>query len=146
MDAVDVANVGWLDSLNSSIKKCINFQKVDIDNFDWDTKKYDVVVVLRVIQYLSSDQLQDLIKNIQKHLTDQGSLLISYTSKGGIHNKSKIDVPKFSYDIKYVKELLEKYFIHVHILKGATSSVHVGYNEPVESYDIICSKSVVPVK
>ncbi|MEE8131762.1 MAG: class I SAM-dependent methyltransferase [Candidatus Paceibacterota bacterium] len=142
VEAIDLVNLDWIYGLNRSLRERINFQKIDIDNFDWNNKKYDVVLLLRIMQYLSFDQLQSLIKNIQIHLMDQGFLLLSYVRKGGIQNKFEIDVPKFSHDIMHIRELLKKYFVHIHISKGATSSIHVEYNEPIESYDIICSKSV----
>lgn len=138
IDAVDVAYTGWLSSLKPSIKKLINFQKTDIDDFSWEDKKYDVILLLRIIQYLSPAQLENLMGNIQTHLAKNGVLLMSYTEKGGIQNRLEINVLKFSHSIKFIKKLLKGYFNQVHIADGATRSMHVKYNEPIKSYDIKC--------
>jgi len=140
VDAIDVADTRWLYFLVPVIRKRINFQKINIDDFNWESKKYDVVLLLRVIQYLSSAQIEKLIKNIKEHLSLNSILLVSYVEKGGAQNRPEVDVPKFSHNIKYVKKLLEKYFSRVDIKRGAQVSIHVKYKEPIVSYDIKCVK------
>jgi len=138
VNAIDIADIDWVNCLSNSIKKYIHFKKINLNDFKWN-KKYDGIILTRVIQYLSSDELIDLVKNIHANLTDRGIFLLNFTSKGGIRNRSEINVPKFSHDIKEVKKLLEKYFADLQISHGATHSIHVGYDEPIESHDIKCS-------
>jgi len=140
VDAIDVADLKWLEQIPEKVRKNIHFQKQDVTHFKWVYSFYDAVILTRIIQYIDIKSLDDLIRNIFESLTKKGILLISYNKSGGIHTKEEINVPKFVHDLKIIETLLSKFFKEVQISKGSSTSVHVGYTGPIESYDIICFK------
>ena len=136
MDCFDVADLQWKEKLDQDIKDRINFSRNTIDNFNYELSKYKSVIIARVIQYLNKEELKNLINNVCLSLTNDGFLLLSFTSNGGIFNQDKIIVPKYKYSIEEIKELLNNKFKEVDVKEGAKKSQSVNYEDTINAYDI----------
>ncbi len=137
VESIDVADLNWRKDIPPTLKEHITFKKTSIEDFVWKESYYDVVVLTRVIQYISQKEVEKLIKNIVHSLTNEGVLLLSYNESGGIHTIQDIAVPKFSHPISTVQNILETYFNYVDITKGSSISKHVNYVKEIVSYDIV---------
>lgn len=140
VDAFDIVDLSWFKKLKPQLKKKINFTKQDINQFSWKKNYYDKIILTRVIQYLSPNEIQSLFYKISDSLKNNGILLLSYSVRGGIQNHKEIKVPKFSHSIKFIKDLLEKLFTEIRISRGSSVSVHVNFKDNIESYDIAAFK------
>lgn len=136
VDCFDVADLQWKEKLDQDIKDRINFSRNTIDNFNYELSKYKSVIIARVIQYLNKEELKNLINNVCLSLTNDGFLLLSFTSNGGIFNQDKIIVPKYKYSIEEIKELLNNKFKEVDVKEGAKKSQSVNYEDTINAYDI----------
>jgi SAM-dependent methyltransferase len=133
VDAIDVVDF----NINS---KNLKFKKIDVTNFIF-TKKYDIVILSRVIQYLDFLFLKKLFSNIYDNLSEGGFVGVSYSYKGGIRNISKYAVIKYSHEPKALKQLfLDVNFKKVYFRKGANRAKHMPYKTDIVSYDIILKK------
>lgn len=133
VDAIDIVDF----NLNH---KNIKFKKMDVTNFIFK-KKYDVVILSRIIQYIDFISLKTLFSNIYDNLNEGGFVGVSYSYKGGIRNISKYDVTKYSHDPKLLKKLLLSLnFKKIYFRKGANISKHMPYKTDIVSYDIILKK------
>lgn len=79
-------------------------------------------------------------------LTDDGFLLLSYSSQGGIFNRDEIDVPKYRYDIEEITSMLKDRFKIIEITKGSNINTHVNYNGETTSYDIYAAGVLNKIK
>lgn len=136
VDCFDVVDLQWKEKLDPDIKNKINFSKNKIDNFNYKANKYKSVVIARVIQYLNKEELKSLINEVCLSLTDDGFLLLSFNSYGGIFNQDQIKVPKYQYSIEEIIKLLNGKFKEIDIKEGAKKSQSVNYESDINAYDI----------
>ena len=140
VDAFDVADLDWYSLVLSDIKDNILFTKNNVNTFDFKKDNYDKIILARVIQYLDEKELLKLFENINFSLKERGVVLISFTSEGGVFNQESVDVKKYSYQIEYIKNILDKYFTKIIITEGATESKFVNYTQKAKTYDIFVQK------
>ena len=129
----------------SDLKNKINFVKSDISKYYYSTSKYQAVVATRVIQYLNSHELVFFLNKVVSSLKPDGFLLLSYNTKGGIFDQKEIKVPKYSYDIEKIENLLRHRFEKVIITKAGTKSMHVNYGGNLSPFDIYASNPKVAI-
>ncbi|MEY2664847.1 MAG: hypothetical protein RIT04_655 [Candidatus Parcubacteria bacterium] len=139
VDCFDVIDLQWTKSLPEELKKKIHFRKTNILEYSYTPSQYQAIIVARVIQYLDSQELHFLINKITESLKPTGFLLLSYNTKGGIFNRKEIDVPTYSYEIKYIETLLKKVFKNVKVSEGSKKSQHVNYTDNIIAFDIFAS-------
>jgi len=139
IDCFDVADLEWKDKLPGDIKDKINFSKNVVNSFEYKANKYKSVIIARIIQYLNKEELNTFIDNVCISLTQNGFLLLSFSSDGGIFNQEQIKVPKYKYSIEEIKQLLENKFNEVIVEEGSKKSESVNYNSEISSYDIFAS-------
>ncbi|MDH5442234.1 MAG: class I SAM-dependent methyltransferase [Candidatus Nomurabacteria bacterium] len=141
VDAVDVANVHDFSSLSLDIKQNINFYKCSVVDFPFGDKKYDAIIMARLIQYLEPLDVVYIIESVWIHLESKGYIGVSFTSKGGIFSQPDIKIGKYHHDIDWLVGVLERVgFSNINVTKGASRSVGVPYDGDVSSYDIIANK------
>lgn len=136
VDCFDVKNLNWTENLSEGLRNKIHFSKEDINSFDYKKEKYKSIILARIIQYLSEEELKNLISKLHLSLTNTGFILMSFTSSGGIFDRKEIEVPKYQYTIEQVKNLLSEKFEKVLVFEGSNKSQNVNYSEEAKTYDI----------
>lgn len=138
----DVVDLKWVIGLPKKLKKRIKFKKRAISKFKYQRNIYKAVIATRLIQYLSKKELRYFLSAVIKSLRSDGFFLLSYSAEGGIFQRKKIDVPKFSYPKKEIKEILNQKFKIVKITPGAAQSQSANYKSKIKSYDVFACKKV----
>ena len=135
MDCVDIVNL----EARKSNKK-ITFKKTKVTKFEYGKNKYDIILIIRLIQYLSSKELRKTLKRSSKALKPKGLIAISYTKSGGIFKKD-LKINKFSHSLKNLKKIFKENNLKIiKIHKGNKYTSHVSYKIPVKTYQIILTK------
>ena len=140
VDAFDVADLGWMNSVPTELKDKITFQKGDINDSEWKTSYYNEVVLAREAHYLSPEQLASLMKNVSLSLTENGVLFMGYNSKGGVLDNNDIEVPKFQYTIEEMQAIVLEHFKDVKVSEGRSISAHTGNDVPIKGFNLVCLK------
>jgi len=140
VDCFDVIDLGWENQLPKDLQEKIHFTKSNLVKYVYTHSKYKVVIVARVIQYLTPEELTFLFEKIKYCIKPDGFLLLSYNTQGGIFNREEIDVQKHSYSIGYVRSLLKDIFKEVAITEGSKKSQHVNYSDDILTFDIYASR------
>lgn len=141
IDCIDV-----VDSITEKIKNLrnIHFYKKDIRKINYPINKYDIVLMVRLIQYISKRDLKNLIRKIGKSMKKRGLLVITYTFSGGIFNQ-KYPLKLWRHRLSNLINLLEKNnFEIVFVRNGGKETSHVPYKEKVKIYELIARKNVQP--
>lgn len=139
--AFDVADLEWRKILPPEVQDKIEFKKTTVLEYPYEKACYQAIVVARVIQYLNSEELSFLLQKIKEGLTQDGFLLLSYNTKGGIFNRTEIDVPTNSRPIEEIEKQLREIFSYVTVTAGSSVSTHVNYSDTILTYDIWASNS-----
>lgn len=140
IDAIDKANLKFMNSLSKKIKEKIKFYKKDIEEFNLNKKEYDLIIMIRVIQYISPIKLRKVFKRISKALDEKGLIAISYTVSGGIFNQN-LNIEKYSHSIKFLRGLFRENGLKIKMIrKGCKDTTHVPYKSKVEVYELILIK------
>lgn len=139
VECFDVMDLKWREKLPADLQGKIHFKKSNILKYPYKASQYQAIIVARVIQYLSLEELSFLVQKIKDGLRMDGFLLLSYNTKGGIFNRKKIDVPTYSYSIEQIENLLKTVFRNVVITKGSNTSKHVNYTDDILTFDIYAS-------
>jgi len=120
VDAIDIVDLEFTKNLSEDIVKKINFQKISCLNFTYD-QVYDIIVMARLIQYLTSSELELLFEKITSSLKKDGLILLSYAATG--NKVSEIYcVKKYHYSLSLVLDLAKRYNLNpINIKEGNTS-------------------------
>jgi predicted TPR repeat methyltransferase len=136
VDAFDVADLNWVKGLKPEIKDRISFSKSNVDSFNYEEDKYQLILASRLIQYLDKDSLELFFKNVHKSLQKEGVFIFSFNTKGGIFSKENIKVAKHVHSIDEVKKLLAVHFNTIKVQEGSTKSTSVNYVDTIKTYDV----------
>jgi len=140
VDSFDVSDTKWTESLDPGIKDNISFKKSNILDYPYIVDKYKAIVIARVAQYLNRKELTHLLDRVASSLNNDGFLLLSYNSQGGIFDRAEIEVPKFHYAIEDIESMLKDRFKKIEITKGTNINTHVNYEGKIASYDIYATE------
>ncbi len=146
VDSFDVSDIKWIELIAPEIKDNISFTKSSILDYSYPVDRYKAIIITRVVQYLNKEELIYLFDRVVSSLTDDGFLLLSYSSQGGIFNRDEIDVPKYRYDIEEITSMLKDRFKIIEITKGSNINTHVNYNGETTSYDIYAAGVLNKIK
>ncbi len=139
VECFDVMDLRWREKLTTDLRNRIYFKKSNILEYSYKASQYQAIIVARVIQYLSPEELFFLVQKIKEVLKPGGFLLLSYNTKGGIFNRKEIDVPTYSYPIEQIENLLKNIFKNVVVVNGSKTSKHVKYVDDILTFDIYAS-------
>jgi|GEM_PF-1200396 cyclopropane fatty-acyl-phospholipid synthase-like methyltransferase len=139
VECFDVMDLKWWERLPDALQARIDFKKSDILEYSYKASHYRAIVVTRVIQYLSPEELFFLFQKVKAGLKPDGFLLLSYNTRGGIFNRKEIDVPTYSYPIGQIERQLKEIFGEVIVTEGSTTSKHVNYSDNILTFDIYAS-------
>mgnify|MGYP001572627447 FL=1 len=143
VDAVDIADLHFLDAIYSPIKEKINFSQSLVEDFEFIPDEYHVIILARLIQYLGLDVVNQLFKNSYSSLKKDGHLLVSYVMEGGMFNRNEKEyqaIQKFSHPVDLIVKSLNDLGFSVSVSSGAQSTKYVPFEEPIQSFDIIAIK------
>lgn len=84
VDCVDLHDAHFLDNQPREIAGLINFTTGSIMEYRFPADRYVGVVMARLIQYISPEQLEPLLRNVANSLISHGKLALSYTASGGV--------------------------------------------------------------
>lgn len=134
--AIDVADLGWSEGLEN-----VNFIKGSVLE-EVFPNNIDLIIMARLIAYLSFDELEALLNKCTRSLKQGGRLAFSYVVNGGIFTQNQIKVPKYKHELQKVKELLGEIGFKIIFCKsGGTKSKYVNFDAQIESYDIVCVRT-----
>lgn len=103
----------------------------------------DTALLIRLIQYISPDNLPAFLLKVTRALNTGGNILISYTAEGGILSKlEQYKIDGYSHSIDVVRNhLLDCGFAIKLIREGANKSTNVPHsNTPAKTFEIIGEK------
>ena len=131
-----------VDSLPNMFKKNKNicYKKISAKKYNYTKNYYDIVLMLRLIQYIPLTDLKNIFKKIYVSLKKNGFLAISYTCSGGIFLQN-YSTKKYSHKLYKILKILDKIEFKISFIrKGSNKSKHVPYTTNIESYDIVLNK------
>lgn len=141
VDAVDFEQINFIENIDKQIQDKISFHHMSVMDFNINVWTYKAIITARLIQYLSPSEVSMLFNSIGKWLTDDGVLMLSYTSSGWILNNLDIDVFKYTHPIDRVKnKLLEAWLEIISLSTWEKKTKHVPYEAENETYDILAKK------
>jgi len=142
VDAVDEVCLDFLGEVNPETLERINFHNASVMDFRIDQRAYVGVIMTRLIQYLSLEEVRRIFDSSSKSMSGGEILMLNYTASGGSLDKQEINVRKFCHNVNEIVELLENSSLDVFSLKkGSSKSTHTNYDLPVESYDVLARKT-----
>lgn len=136
VDAFDVINLIDSCKLPASTQRHLHFTRATTADYPYPSGKYHAVIIARVIQYLSPDELANLLYSVRGCLRSNGFLLLSYTTSGGVFSETDVTVPKYEHPIEEIANKLQAIFVKVTVSPGACSSTHVNYQHAARTFDI----------
>ncbi len=139
--SVDLANLDFKERLPDEIKDRISFYEMSVMDFDVKPETYTAVIASRLIQYLNEQELNVLFNRIEKGLTKEGLVMLSYTASGGIFDKPDIHVPKYKHHIDEIRQTFQDNGLEILLLDGKSGvTTHVPYVNQNETYDILAKR------
>ena len=144
IDAIDLEQPIFPDNLPSEVQEKIAFKQGSVLEFDYQREIYQAVVMARLIQYLSPDEMGLLLSKVSESLLPLGGVALSYTAQGGILNRSgEYNIQTYAHPTESVTDLLEQKGLSVKVLQpGASQSTHVPHaGEQAVTFDIVAQKA-----
>lgn len=129
---------------DSQIARNLNLKEGSIFDLEYPENTYQVALLARLIQYLSLEDLEQLIKNVHQTLVPQGILLLSYTAEGGVLARGKdYEIEAYAHPVTTVLKLLKESGFKIESTEiGSSQSTFVPHKgEPAITYDIIAQKT-----
>jgi len=136
VDAIDIVDLDFLKEIPKELLSLVNFKKISCLDYSF-TSKYDIIIMARLIQYLTVDELDLLFKKATSSLKKKGYILLSYSATGKMVYE-KYGVNKYNHPLSLILNFVNKYNLQVITLKeGNKVGVHLSYKEDAITYDII---------
>jgi SAM-dependent methyltransferase len=140
VDAIDLVDLRFLEDSSQEIMDRVSFYKKSVWDFDIKKEFYRGVVMTRLIQYFSPDELPRLLNHTLNGLSFSGLLMLNYTASGGVPQEV-LRINKSKHGIGRVVELLNKEHMRIaNLEKGTNRSTNVPYDFPAETYEILAVK------
>lgn len=137
IDASDIVDLGWLPEGLVNV----TFQKKTADEALFGQATYDAIIMARLIQYLTKEELLAVFVAAHRSLKKHGWLAISYTASGGITDLDHYTFKKHKYSLSKVKTVLADVGFNVReCSSGSMTTRHVPHQVALESYDILAQK------
>lgn len=136
VDAIDIVDLDFLKEIPKELLPLVNYKKTSCLDYSFDSR-YDIIVMARLIQYLTVDELDLLFKKAISSLKKEGYILLSYSATGKAISE-KYGVNKYNHPLSLVLDLVEKHNLKVITLKeGNKVGIHLSYKEDAITYDIV---------
>lgn len=143
IESVDLADLDFKKDTPEKIRDKISFHEMSVMDFDIKPKEYTAVIACRLIQYLTTSELEVLFGRIKEGLANEGLAMISYTASGGIFDKPGIHVPKYKHTIDEIRHTFQNNGLEIVLLEGKSGvATHVPYENPNETYNIIIKRKI----
>ncbi|MGD9275898.1 MAG: class I SAM-dependent methyltransferase [Candidatus Pacearchaeota archaeon] len=140
IDSIDKVDLDFLKQSPKSAKDKIRFYKKDIEKFNFEKKEYDLILMIRIIQYIPKYKLKKIFHNLSKVLKKNGLIIISYTQSGGIFSQN-LNIKKYKHSIEFLKKLFSENGLKTKMIrKGCENTTHVPYKCKVKTYELILIK------
>lgn len=78
-----------------------------INDYELNNKKFDVITILGLIEFISDDEIIDLLKTLGKNLNDSGKIILTTPNYAGLMNFYEVLLNKFS-EVDYAEEHINK--------------------------------------
>ena len=143
VDGVDLAPAVIPPTIPVPARERITLQQGSVMDFELRPDTYQAAILTRLIQYLSTEQLIELMLRVHDSLTDRGALILSYTASGGILNRTaEYQIQAYAHPIDTLETLLEDIgFIVLSRIRGADHSTNVPHaGEVAVTYDILAER------
>ena len=141
VDAIDLEKIYFPQDIWKSNQDKIHFHEMSVMDFNIKKDTYTVIIIARLIQYLTSSEISLLFSRIKNGLTKDGILMLSYTSSWGVLEASDVDVFKKSYSKERVENELKKSWLQIISMdEWRKISTHVPYKIPNLTYDILARR------
>lgn len=141
IDCFDLVDLNFLDDVNTNYIDNINFKVSDIENYNYKKNYYDAVIMIRLLHFLSKDELNFIFKQLSESIKVWWYVALVYTYKWWLLDKDDIKVDKYSYRIDVINRFLNKYWFEIiYKNKYIWNTTYVWYNLPVQTFDIIAQK------
>ena len=135
VDAIDIVDLDFLKEIPKELLSFVNYKRISCLDYSFDSK-YDIIVMARLIQYLTIDELDLLFKKATSSLK-QGYILLSYSATGKTISE-KYGVNKYNHPLPLVLGLVEKHNLKaITIKEGNKVGIHLSYKEDAITYDIV---------
>lgn len=140
VDAIDVADMSWPQSLRSSLASNINFEQVDINTIKHLEKSYGAFLMMRLLQYLKPKTVAHLFAMASNSLIPGGLVFVSYTTNGHTA-KTRYGIDTYTHAPEIIQKLCAKYDLTVLDSKlFATETQHVPYDSDIEVCEMVVQK------
>ena len=142
VDAVDIVDLGISIGLSRKTGRRISFHNASIMDFDISEDSYRHIIMTRLIQYISPDDLAVLFSRVSKGLMKNGTLMLNYVESGGYFNPGNGNVMFYSHAIGEITALVQASGLAISYLQpGADTTIHTNHNLPVKPYDLLAEKA-----
>ena len=141
VDAIDIEDVNIFRTLENKIGERINFSKKSIMDFGIKESNYGTVIATRFFQYISPENIQELLKRIGKGLVEDGLLMANYTANGGMLSRNDIEIEKYHHDLRHITDELYGNSLNLELIrKGEDTSTVLPERPEVETYEFLARK------
>lgn len=143
IDIVDLEAPNFPTDVSDDILGRIKSFVQPVQEFEFGESTYDFAILARLIQYLTKEELSDLLGRVSNGLRMKGTMALSYTAEGGIHERAKeYAIDTYQYDIDEVQELIAECGLEtIHLQEGSSQSTHVPHaGVRALTYDILAQK------
>jgi 2-polyprenyl-3-methyl-5-hydroxy-6-metoxy-1,4-benzoquinol methylase len=138
--AVDLTDSTLLTSNSPEIDNNINFHEKSIWDFQVGKGIYQGIIMTRIIQYFSSDELPKLFKHTLIGLSPLGLLMLNYIASGGTPQEV-LKVNKFQHKVEDIVNLLNDEDVKIlYLEEGDNVTTHLPYSLPAETYEILATR------
>ncbi len=140
VDAVDIEDLDFLKGVDPKVSDRIIFYQDSMFHFPIELGAYKGIILTRIIQYVSPDDLPDLISACVLGLEKDGLLMMCYTSSGGLPQE-RLSVPRWEHSLDFVTDMLFGYGMELTFYQpGPTTTSCPGPKYPVKSHDMVATK------
>lgn len=140
VSASDIVDLGWHQDLDPSLRDKINFEVSRTADLNLPEDSYGAIVMMRLLQYLSPEELSALLPKVGKALRAGGIALASYVVSGG-RDKSAFDIQQYVYPPEEMTENLQASGLTVIESRNfPTISRHLPYSSVVNVCELVAQK------
>jgi SAM-dependent methyltransferase len=140
ISASDIVDLGWHSQLNETLRSKIDFEVTDTSNLSLQEEAFGGALMMRLLQYLSPEELSLLTQRVNSCLLVGGIAVASYVVSGG-KDKSRFGIQQYNHTPEDIVELWQDSGLEVIENRNfSTVSQHIPYHSEVEVCELVARK------
>jgi SAM-dependent methyltransferase len=140
VDAFDIVDLGWHAQTPPKLRDHIKFTTASAENLGLETRKYSAALMMRLLQYLSPQELTVLTQQVSRSLVLGGLALATFVTDGVSETVSRA-VPVFNHLPESVNAGFEHEGLHnVLSRQFRTVSKHIPFYSEVDVCELVFKK------